>query len=187
MNILLIDNYDSFTYNLFHYLEAYDCNVEVIRNDVIQLIEVDLFDKIVLSPGPGLPKDSGLMNEVIATYYDKKPILGVCLGMQAIGEFFGDTLYNMEEVKHGESDLIHHFGDDKLFYEIPSSFQVGLYHSWAVRLKNKSPLVPIAKSLNNTLMGVKHKDLPIYGVQFHPESILTEHGKKIIENFVRYC
>lgn len=184
MKILLLDNFDSFSYNLFHYLEACEADVTVSRNNEINLSEVELFDKIVFSPGPGLPRDAGQMLMIIEKYHTTKPILGVCLGMQAIGEFFGDSLYNMEEVKHGISDFIHHFNDDLLFKGIPSSFQVGLYHSWAVRLQAKSPLLATAKSLNNTLMALKHKDFPIYGVQFHPESILTEHGKKMIENFV---
>jgi anthranilate synthase component II len=184
VKILLIDNFDSFTYNLYHYLEACEVEVEVFRNNEITLSEVALFDKIVLSPGPGLPKNAGIMPKVIEEYHHCKPILGVCLGMQAIGEFFGDDLYNMEEVKHGISDFIHHFDDDLLFKDIPRSFQVGLYHSWAVRLKTKSPLIATAKSLNNTLMALKHKSLPIYGVQFHPESVLTKYGKQMLKNFV---
>lgn len=184
VKILLIDNFDSFTYNLYHYLEACEVGISVIRNNELVLSEVGVFDKIVFSPGPGLPKDAGQMLQVIEKYHTKKPMLGVCLGMQALAEFFGNELYNMNEVKHGVSDTIHHFGDDLLFQDIPGSFQVGLYHSWAVRLKKDNPLEATAKSLNNTLMALKHKDLPIYGVQFHPESILTEHGKKMIENFV---
>jgi len=184
VKILLIDNFDSFTYNLFHYLEACEAEVEVIRNDELVLSDIEVFDKIVFSPGPGLPKDAGQMLQVIEKYHTTKPMLGVCLGMQALGEFFGNELYNMKEVKHGVSDYIHHFDDDLLFQGIPSSFQVGLYHSWAVRLKDKSPLQATAKSLNNILMALKHKDLPTFWDQFHPDSNLTEHGKKMIENFV---
>lgn len=185
MKILLIDNYDSFTYNLFHYLESCDCEVTVIRNDNLEISDIEVFNKIVFSPGPGLPKDAGQMLQVIEKYHTTKPMFGVCLGMQALGEFFGDELYNLTEVKHGVSDYIHHFNDDRLFQGIPSSFQVGLYHSWAVRLKEKSSLQATAKTLSNVLMALKHENLPIYGVQFHPESILTEYGKQIIENFVK--
>lgn len=184
MKVLLLDNFDSFTFNLFHYLEAFGCDVTVARNNAITLAEIERFDKIVLSPGPGLPKDAGVMPALLDAYIDRKPILGVCLGMQAIGEHFGGRLYNQQEVKHGVAEPCRHNGDNRLFRGIPETFEAGLYHSWAVALDEDSPLKPTAYSDSGVLMAFEHADLPVTGVQFHPESVLTPQGRKMIANFL---
>jgi anthranilate synthase/aminodeoxychorismate synthase-like glutamine amidotransferase len=184
MKILLIDNFDSFTFNLVHYLEAIDCEVTVVRNNEINFDDCEKFDKIVLSPGPALPKDSGDLMRFISLFYDKKPILGVCLGMQALAEFFGEELYNLKKVKHGMQEIVELEISSKLFFDLPEKINVGLYHSWAVKLKSDDNFHEIARSENQVLMAIEHKTLPIFGVQFHPESILTEFGKEILFNFV---
>lgn len=186
MHILLIDNYDSFTFNLVHYLESFDAQVTVWRNDEIDFNQLEIFDYYVLSPGPGLPKDSGQLMKFIELTYDKKPTLGVCLGFQALVEFFGGKLYNQNQVKHGvaETCLVKKTG--ALLRDIPSKIQVGLYHSWAADEKDfPDELVVTAVLENNTIMAFEHQSKPIYGVQFHPESVLTEYGKKMIANFLR--
>lgn len=185
MKILLLDNYDSFTFNLAHYLEPMCDQVVVKRNDEINLQEIAGFDKIVLSPGPGLPKDAGIMVELLNTYVGKKPILGVCLGMQAIAEHFGGELYNQKVVRHGITTEIKTFPENKLFQNMPSRITVGLYHSWAVRHLPKE-INATAISAEKVIMALEHKTLPIYGVQFHPESILTEYGKEMLLNFVSF-
>lgn len=185
MKILLLDNFDSFTYNLFHYLEALGCEVTVARNNAVSLEKIAAYDKIVLSPGPGLPKDAGIMPQLIDRYITQKPILGVCLGMQAIGEHFGGKLYNQQEVKHGVPEMCCHNGDNFLFAGIPAQIEVGLYHSWAVDLTGVADLKPTAHSENQVLMAFEHRALPVAGVQFHPESILTQYGKEMISNFIR--
>lgn len=185
MKVLLLDNYDSFTFNLYHYLEDLGCSVTVIRNDEADLESIKVYDRIILSPGPGLPEDAGIMMELIERYVTEKPILGVCLGMQALGLFFNGKLFNQTTVKHGISETcIITRPASKLFKEIPESFQVGLYHSWAVDLSSSEKLVSTSVSENNILMSCEHADLPVFGVQFHPESILTQHGKKILLNFL---
>ena len=184
MKVLLIDNFDSFTFNLFHYLEAEGAEVTVLRNDEIEMESVPKFDKIVFSPGPGLPAQAGKMMEVIGNFHTLIPMLGVCLGMQALGEFFGGSLYNLSEVKHGKSERCELITESKLFAKIPTSFQVGLYHSWAVDIDHASSLKALAYSENQVLMSFEHVVFPLFGVQFHPESILTEHGKQLIRNFL---
>ncbi len=186
MKILLIDNYDSFTYNLVHYLEAFDARVTVWRNNEIDFNQVNKFDFYVLSPGPGLPKDSGDLMKFISVAAGKKPMLGVCLGFQALVEFYGGTIFNQQKVKHGVSEKCFVKKTGKLFREIPENFQIGLYHSWAANPETfPSDLKITAVSENNTIMAFEHESKPVYGVQFHPESVLTEHGKKIIENFLK--
>ena len=185
MKVLLLDNFDSFTYNLFHYLEALDCDVTVVRNNVISIEEIAFFDKIVLSPGPGLPSDAGKMMEIISCYATSKPILGVCLGMQALGEYFGGQLYNQPIVKHGVVEKCKHNLESKLFHQVPEIFEVGLYHSWAVDISKTKELEAIAFSENDILMAFKHQTLPIYGVQFHPESLMTKDGKTMLQNFIK--
>ena len=185
VNILLLDNYDSFTYNLHHYLLDFTEDVTVKRNDEIRAVEADRYSHIVLSPGPGLPQAAGVLMELIDTQATKKPILGVCLGMQALAEHFGATLYNQEVVKHGITTHIKTQPDSVLFRGLPESFQVGLYHSWAVdetTLPNN--FMVSARSRENVVMAVEHRSLPVCGVQFHPESILTEHGKAILANWL---
>lgn len=185
--ILILDNYDSFTYNIVHYVEELSNHeVVVVRNNEITLEEVNQFDKIILSPGPGLPKDAGILKELIKKYAKTKKILGVCLGMQAIGEVFGGQLVNLEKVYHGVATTINMTTkNDLLFQNIPETIQVGRYHSWIVSQNNFPKELQITSvDENNQIMSLKHKDYPVYGVQFHPESILTEFGKEIIANFL---
>jgi len=185
--ILVLDNYDSFTYNLVHYIEANGhCNVDVYRNDEISLKKVEQYHTIILSPGPGLPKDAGILKELINKYAPTKKILGVCLGMQAIGEVFGGKLENLDNVYHGVETPIKILDKkDILFKGIPEKINVGRYHSWVIS-KNNFPNELIVTSLdeNNNIMSLRHRDYKLYGVQFHPESILTEYGKKLIANFL---
>ena len=185
MKVLLVDNYDSFTYNLVHYLEGFDVDVTVVFNDQLELQEIDKYDKIVFSPGPGLPAEAGMMNDIISTYADSKPMLGVCLGFQAIVEVFGGSLYNQAEVKHGVSVMAQFDTSSTLFKETAPEFEVGLYHSWAVHEKDlPNVFKSTARSIEGVLMAFEHVKLPIFGVQFHPESILSQHGKQIVKNFL---
>lgn len=185
MKILIIDNYDSFTYNLVHYFEGHGASVTVVLNDKIDLEAISEYDKIVLSPGPGLPEQAGMMPEVIEKYFNTKPILGVCLGFQAIYKYLGGTLYNQPNVRHGVKVQCNIDNTSKLFHELPLKINVGLYHSWAANLNHfPDDLVVTATSTEDILMGFEHKSLPVYGVQFHPESILTEFGKEMIKNFL---
>jgi anthranilate synthase component II len=183
--VLLIDNYDSFTYNIVHYAESMVDEVIVWRNDNIKMDEIERFDKIILSPGPHLPKDAGQMMEVVKRYVDKKPILGICLGFQAIGEFFGASLVNQNEVKHGRKEWCTHMNESVLFQQIPTEFEIGLYHSWALEEPLPEILTITAKSEKNIIMAFEHKNFPIFGLQFHPESILTPQGKNILANFLK--
>jgi anthranilate synthase component 2 len=184
MRIFILDNYDSFTYNLVHYFEELDCEVTVARNDEVDILSLSNYDALVLSPGPGLPDKAGCLMEVISTYAKTKPILGVCLGMQAIALYFGDRLENQKKVKHGIQEFCDKIAPCTLLNDVPSKFSVGLYHSWEVKLSNVSPLIPTTHSENGVLMSLRHKELPIYGVQFHPESILTPEGKLMLHNFI---
>ncbi len=183
MKILLLDNYDSFTFNLAHYLESMCEKVDVLRNDEVSLERINDYDKIVLSPGPGMPADAGMMPELITRYTGKTPILGVCLGMQGIAEYFGGRLYNQTVVRHGVSTIITTTEESLLFRELPRQFEVGLYHSWAVTDLPNSLRVS-ATSQEEVIMAIECADQRIYGVQFHPESILTQCGKEILRNFV---
>lgn len=183
MKVLILDNYDSFTYNLYDYTASFGANVVVKRNDEIGLDAIESFSHIVLSPGPGLPKNAGIMPELIAKYVGSKKILGVCLGMQAIGEYFGANLYNLSQPKHGVEVICKKEKDSLLLRDVPDDFSVGLYHSWGVQ-NVVEPLEIFCKSIDDVIMGFQHKILPIYGVQFHPESILTPTGKKMLQNFL---
>ncbi len=185
--ILVLDNYDSFTYNLVHYIEALGYDVDVFRNDKITLDEVDNYDTIVLSPGPGLPKDAGIMKDLIKKYANSKKILGVCLGMQAIGEVFGGNLENLTTVYHGVSSPIKVLDtSDVLYQDLPQTFKVGRYHSWVIDKTNfPKELTITSEEENGQIMSITHKKHQVYGVQYHPESILTENGKKIIANFLK--
>ncbi len=184
--IIVIDNFDSFTYNLVHYLEDLNCQVTVFRNDEFELNELEKFDKIVLSPGPGIPDEAGLLKDVISEFKNKKPILGICLGQQAIGEVFGATLTNLDKVYHGVSSKIFIIENDKIFDEIPSEIEVGRYHSWVIAKENfPDDLIITSVDENGEIMSIKHKNLDIKAVQFHPESILTPFGKKILENWIK--
>lgn len=186
-NILVIDNYDSFTYNLVHYLEDLDCKVTVYRNDEFDIEEVQKFDKILLSPGPGIPEEAGLLKEVIKVYAPTKSILGVCLGQQAIGEVFGGSLINLEKVYHGVASNVNILVDDEpLFEGLSKEIEVGRYHSWVVNPTDFPEVLEITSvDENGQIMSLRHKTLDVRGVQFHPESILTPEGKKILENWVK--
>lgn len=184
MQIAVIDNYDSFTYNLVHYLEDLNAKVTVFRNDEFELKELEVFDKIVLSPGPGIPSEAGLLKEVIQTYYKTTSILGICLGLQAIGEVFGGTLTNLEKVYHGVASKITIIENDFIFNDLPNEIKVGRYHSWVISNDNfPENLIITAVDENKQIMSVKHSVYNVRGVQFHPESILTPDGKKILENW----
>ena len=182
--ILVIDNYDSFTYNLVHYLEDLDCEVAVKRNDQLTLDEVDAFEYIVLSPGPGIPDEAGLLKDIIETYAPTKKILGVCLGQQAIGEVFGGSLINLDEVYHGIATKIKITKEDLLFKDLPEEIDVGRYHSWVVDPNLPEVLEATSIDENGQIMSIRHKTYDVCAVQFHPESVLTPHGKKILENWL---
>ena len=186
MKILVLDNYDSFTYNLVHYLEKVsDAVIEVHRNDKISLEDIQHFDKILLSPGPGIPSEAGILLDVIKTYAPTKSILGVCLGQQAIAEAFGGSLSNLNEVFHGVATPITIVKDNYLFADIPQKLNVGRYHSWVVNESDLPEVLEItAVDETGQIMGLQHKAFDVRGVQFHPESILTEHGLKMIANWV---
>jgi anthranilate synthase component 2 len=185
LKIVVIDNYDSFTYNLVHYLEDLGATVTVFRNDEFELQELEVFDKIVLSPGPGIPDEAGLLKEVIKTYAKTKSILGICLGTQAIGEVFGGTLTNLEKVYHGVASKITIIENDTIFNNLPNEIEVGRYHSWVISNDNfPQNLIITSLDENNQIMSIKHSVYDVRGVQFHPESILTPEGKKILENWI---
>ncbi len=187
MNILVIDNYDSFTYNLVHILRqlGYESMMKVVCNDQFELDEVEAYTHILLSPGPGVPKDAGLMPQVIQRYAETKNILGVCLGHQAIGEAFGGGLFNLPEVCHGVVTTINIVNEDALFAGLPSSFKVCRYHSWVID-KDSLPddLIVTAVAHDGSIMAVKHRQFELRGVQFHPESVMTEHGTHLIKNWL---
>ena len=186
MKILVFDNYDSFTYNLVHVIKelGYE-DVEIHRNNQIKLEDVARFDKIILSPGPGIPAESGILLDVIKTYAPTKSILGVCLGEQAIGEAFGAKLINLPEVYHGISSKAKIVADDYIFNGLDNTIEIGRYHSWAVS-KDDFPadLQITAVDENGMIMALAHKEYDIHGVQFHPESVLTPNGVEIIKNFL---
>ncbi|MDX1666835.1 MAG: aminodeoxychorismate/anthranilate synthase component II [Saprospiraceae bacterium] len=190
MRTLVLDNYDSFTYNLVQYIqEILGKKIDVFRNDAITLEAVGAYDILVLSPGPGLPSEAGIMPEIIAEYGASKKIFGVCLGHQAIGEAFGGTLLNLTKVYHGlQSSVSVIEPDDVLFSDIPSSFEAGRYHSWVVDRNSLPAALEItAVDDKNVIMAMRHRDYDIWGVQFHPESIMTRQGLKMLENFFSYC
>ncbi len=185
MRILLVDNYDSFTYNLVHAIEPLVSELVVCRNDDFSIAYVASFDKIIFSPGPALPEEAGKMMEVIERYHKTKPMLGVCLGFQALVAFFGGELENFEPVRHGESKQIEITDHQSLFKSLNTAETVGLYHSWGIGLQNlPSSLRCLAVDDDNVVMAVKHNKLPLYGVQFHPESIMTDKGSLILQNWI---
>ena len=186
MKIVIIDNYDSFTYNLSHLVKELGAEVTVVRNDQFALPELEAYDKIILSPGPGIPSEAGLLLDVIKTYAGKKPMLGVCLGHQAIGECFGAQLTNLSEVFHGVATEGTQFGNDPIFAGLPQRITMGRYHSWVVSKDGLPSCLEItAESDEGQIMALRHKEYDIHGIQFHPESVLTPEGRKIISNFLR--
>ena len=187
MNILLIDNYDSFTYNLVQLAEQAGAKVTVVRNDRFAIAEVERHDKLILSPGPGIPSEAGMLMETIRTYAPTKPILGVCLGHQAIGEMFGARLTNLAEVFHGVQTDINLLTDDYLFEGLPRRLPVGRYHSWVVDREGLPDCLEMtALSDEGQIMALRHRTLDIRGVQFHPESVLTPDGATLIRNFIKH-
>lgn len=185
IKVLVIDNYDSFTYNLVHYLEDLNCDVTVVRNDKLTLDDVEPFDKIVLSPGPGIPDEAGLLKPIIKRFAPTKSILGVCLGQQAIGEVFGGSLINLEDVYHGVATKVNITVDDEsLFNGLDKEIEVGRYHSWVVSSDLPESLEATSLDANGQIMSLRHKIYDVKGVQYHPESVLTPNGKQILKNWV---
>lgn len=183
--VLVIDNYDSFTYNLVHYLEDLNCQVTVARNDKLTLDDVEPFDKIVLSPGPGIPDEAGLLKPIIAQFAPTKSILGVCLGQQAIGEVFGGSLINLDDVYHGVATKVTICVDDEpLFKNMDKELEVGRYHSWVVSPNLPECLEATSFDANGQVMSLRHKIYDVRGVQYHPESVLTPNGKHILKNWI---
>ena len=184
MKVVIIDNYDSFTYNLSHLIKELGVEVTVLRNDQFKLEELEPFNKIVLSPGPGIPSEAGLLLDVIRTYAGKKPILGVCLGHQAIGEVFGGKLVSLSEVFHGVATPCHIVVDDPIFSGLDRSITIGRYHSWVVSKEAFPDCLEITAEIDGQVMALRHKTLNVRGIQFHPESVLTPDGKKMIQNWL---
>lgn len=188
MKIVLIDNYDSFTFNLVHLIEKVtDIIPDVIRNDELKIAELEMYDFIVLSPGPGIPSEAGKLMEIIKTYAFKKPIFGVCLGLQAIVEVFGGAIENMKTVYHGVStEIVVIDENSKIFKNLDSTLMVGRYHSW-IASKNNFPKEFKVTAIDNQerIMAIEHRQLPIYAVQFHPESILTPNGEQMLRNIFK--
>lgn len=184
--ILVIDNYDSFVYNLVHYLEEMDCEVTVKRNDQFELEEVAAFDKLLLSPGPGIPDEAGLLKKTILQYAPSKDILGVCLGHQAIAEVFGGTLQNLDHVFHGVATKATILSEnDPLFQNLPNEIEIGRYHSWNVSREGFPEVLEITSiDEEGQIMSFRHRSYAVCAVQFHPESVLTPYGKQLIENWV---
>jgi anthranilate synthase component 2 len=187
MKILVLDNYDSFTYNLVYLIRqlGYGQQLDIRRNDAFSLDEVEQYDKILLSPGPGIPSEAGLMPEVLQRYAATKSILGICLGHQAIAEAFGAQLHNLAEVQHGVASTLT-VVSDRLFEGLPSQFAVGRYHSWVVDEAHlPTELEVIGRTTDQQIMAIRHRQFDLRGLQFHPESILTEHGAKLIHNWLQ--
>lgn len=185
---LIIDNYDSFTFNLYQLIGSVTADVKVVRNDKISVEEIDALhpDHIILSPGPGNPQQAGICLEVIEKLAGKYPILGVCLGHQAIGEAFGGKVIHAPQIVHGKADKIYKTADSKLLENVPDGFEAARYHSLVID-KNSLPecLMVTAMTADKEIMAVEHKKYPVYGVQFHPESIMTPQGRTIVENFLK--
>ena len=186
MKTVIIDNYDSFTYNLAHLVKELGAEVDVLRNDKFELEELEKYDKIILSPGPGIPEEAGLLLEVIRTYAGRKPMLGVCLGEQAIGQAFGGKLTNLSEVFHGIQTNVKIKNKDYIFDGLPTEIPVGRYHSWVVDTDGfPEELVVTAISPEGLIMALKHREYDVHGIQFHPESVLTPDGKQIVGNWLK--
>lgn len=185
MKVVIVDNYDSFTYNLAHLVKELGAEVTVYRNDQFTLNQLEPFDKIILSPGPGIPSEAGLLLDVIKHYAGRKSMLGVCLGHQAIGEVFGAKLTNLSDVYHGVSTPCTQFGNDPIFNGLDKRLEIGRYHSWVVDRTNFPECLDVtAVSDDGCIMGLKHRNYDIHGIQFHPESVLTKDGKIIMRNWL---
>ena len=185
IKIIIIDNYDSFTYNLSHLLKELGADVTVVRNDKFRIEELEQYDKIVLSPGPGIPSEAGLMPDAIKAYAGRKPILGICLGHQAIGEAFGAKLLNIGNVVHGVATPAHLTAQDYLFEGLPKEIEVGRYHSWVVSDTDLPECLEVtSRSDDGYIMSLRHREYDIRGIQFHPESVLTPNGMDIINNWL---
>ena len=185
MKIVIIDNYDSFTYNLSHLVKELGAEVTVMRNDQFELADLEPYSKIILSPGPGIPSEAGLLLDVIKTYAGKKPILGVCLGHQAIGESFGGKLENLSDVFHGVATPCRIIADDPIFSGIERTITIGRYHSWVVSNEGLPDCLEVtAVSDEGQIMALRHRELNVRGIQFHPESVLTPDGRKMLQNWL---
>lgn len=185
MKIVIIDNYDSFTYNLSHLVKELGADVTVFRNDKFLLNEIEQYDKIILSPGPGIPSEAGLLLDVIRTYRGRKPMLGVCLGHQAIGEVFGARLTNLSTVYHGVATEGTQYGNDPIFRGMPKRIIMGRYHSWVVDSTSLPECLEVtAMSDDGYIMALRHRHYDIHGIQFHPESVLTTEGRQIVKNWL---
>jgi anthranilate synthase component II len=187
MRILVLDNYDSFTYNLVYIIRqlGFGNQMDIYRNDKISLEAVAAYDKILLSPGPGVPSEAGIMPALLKMYAEQKDILGICLGHQAIGEAFGGDLINLSEVVHGLASEVK-VENDLLFTDLPEQFNIGRYHSWVINEQTlSSELEIIARTPDGQIMGVRHRQYKLRGLQFHPESVLTEHGVTMIQNWIQ--
>jgi len=185
MKLLIIDNYDSFTFNLKHMCQPYVDQVDVIRNDSTLLQKIDDYDKIIISPGPGLPEDSGLCLSIISKYLKHKPILGICLGAQAIALVGGFSLFNLKKVVHGKKTRINILDPTHTIYRgLPNSIMVGRYHSWGIDMNNEKGFLVTATDVSSVVMSFRHLHYPLTGVQFHPESVLTDFGDKILKNWL---
>lgn len=185
MKIVIIDNYDSFTYNLSHLVKELGADVTVFRNDKFLLNEIEQYDKIILSPGPGIPSEAGLLLDVLRTYRGRKPMLGVCLGHQAIGEVFGARLTNLSTVYHGVATEGTQYGNDPIFRGMPKRIIMGRYHSWVVDSTSLPECLEVtAMSDDGYIMALRHRHYDIHGIQFHPESVLTPEGRQIVRNWL---
>ena len=185
MKIVIIDNYDSFTYNLSHLVKELGAEVTVVRNDQFELADLEPYSKIILSPGPGIPSEAGLLLDVIRTYAGRKPILGVCLGHQAIGEAFGGKLENLSDVFHGVATPCHIIADDPIFSGIERDITIGRYHSWVVAHEGfPDSLEVTAVSDEGQIMALRHREFNVRGIQFHPESVLTPDGRRMLQNWM---
>jgi len=185
MKIVIIDNYDSFTYNLSHLVKELGAEVTVVRNDQFSLDEIEAYSKIILSPGPGIPSEAGLLLDVIRAYAGRKPILGVCLGHQAIGEVFGAQLENLSDVFHGVATPCHIIADDPIFSGLDRDITIGRYHSWVVSRDGFPDCLEMtAVSDEGQVMALRHREMNVRGIQFHPESVLTPNGRQMLQNWL---
>ena len=187
MKVLVVDNYDSFVYNIVHLLyEIGVAEIDVVKNDHLDFSYINQYDKIVLSPGPGIPKNAGMMPQLLSEFASTKSIIGICLGHQAIAEHFGTDLINLSEPLHGVASEIEIVKEDYLFENLPKNFKIGHYHSWVVSERISDDLEVLAKDELGNIMAIKHKKYDVRGLQFHPESILTENGKTILTNWINH-